>query len=299
MSWNFALILFILLVVTGIIWTLDRFWLRHTRNARVAQALELARPAWPGLPAAEIESREEQIRTEVGHVPWWVEYGVSFFPVILFVFVLRSFVIEPFRIPSGSMLPTLQSGDLILVNKFTYGLRLPVLDTKIVNIGSPKRGDVMVFRYPVDPTVDYIKRVVGLPGDEVAYLDKKLYINGKPVPRVRDGDYLEQDGVAYTAHFTPQFIEQLGEVEHKILVEERLSQDLKPISNFPYREKCEYLSNGVRCTVPDGVYFMMGDNRDNSLDSRFWGFVPEANIVGRAFLIWMNFSNLSRIGRFH
>jgi signal peptidase I len=153
----------------------------------------------------------------------------------------------------------------------------------------------MVFRYPVDPSVDYIKRVVGLPGDQVAYLDKKLYINGKEVPRKADGQYFEPDRVAYTA----QFIESLGDKPHKILLDERRSQDIGPISSFPYREKCEYLRNGVRCTVPAGVYFMMGDNRDNSLDSRFWGFVPEANIVGKAFFIWMNFGSLGRIGPFH
>jgi signal peptidase I len=295
MSWNFALILFVLLVVTGIVWSLDRFSLRHKRAARVMQALELARPSWVNLPDHEKLVRQEQIQAEFGKMPWWVEYGVSFFPVILFVFVLRSFIVEPFRIPSGSMLPTLQSGDLILVNKFTYGLRLPVIDTKVIPIGQPKRGDVMVFRYPVDPSVDYIKRVVGLPGDQVAYLDKKLYINGKEVPRKADGQYFEPDRVAYTA----QFIESLGDKPHKILLDERRSQEIGPISVFPYREKCEYLRNGMRCTVPAGVYFMMGDNRDNSLDSRFWGFVPEANIVGKAFFIWMNFGSLGRIGPFH
>jgi signal peptidase I len=295
MSWNFALILFVLLVVTGIVWSLDRFSLRHKRAARVMQAIELARPSWASLPDHEKLVRQEQIQAELGKMPWWVEYGVSFFPVILFVFVLRSFIVEPFRIPSGSMLPTLQSGDLILVNKFTYGLRLPVVDTKVIPIGQPQRGDVMVFRYPVDPSVDYIKRVVGLPGDQVAYLDKKLYINGKEVPRKADGQYFEPDRVAYTA----QFIESLGDKPHKILLDERRSQDIGPISSFPYREKCEYLRNGMRCTVPDGVYFMMGDNRDNSLDSRFWGFVPEANIVGKAFFIWMNFGSLGRIGPFH
>ena len=295
MSWNFALILFVLLVVTGIVWSLDRFSLRHKRAARVMQALELARPSWAGLPDHEKLTRQEQIQAEFGKMPWWVEYGVSFFPVILFVFVLRSFIVEPFRIPSGSMLPTLQSGDLILVNKFTYGLRLPVVDKKVIPIGQPQRGDVMVFRYPVDPSVDYIKRVVGLPGDQVAYLDKKLYLNGKEVPRQADGQYFEPDRVAYTA----QFIESLGDKPHKILLDERRSQDIGPISSFPYREKCEYLRNGVRCTVPAGVYFMMGDNRDNSLDSRFWGFVPEANIVGKAFFIWMNFGSLGRIGPFH
>lgn len=295
MSWNFALILFVLLVVTGIVWSLDRFSLRHKRAARVMQAIELARPSWASLPDHEKLVRQEQIQAELGKMPWWIEYGVSFFPVILFVFVLRSFIVEPFRIPSGSMLPTLQSGDLILVNKFTYGLRLPVVDTKVIPIGQPQRGDVMVFRYPVDPSVDYIKRVVGLPGDQVAYLDKKLYINGKEVPRKADGQYFEPDRVAYTA----QFIESLGDKPHKILLDERRSQDIGPISSFPYREKCEYLRNGMRCTVPDGVYFMMGDNRDNSLDSRFWGFVPEANIVGKAFFIWMNFGSLGRIGPFH
>ena len=295
MSWNFALILFVLLVVTGIVWSLDRFSLRHKRAARVTQELELARPSWTSLSEQERLARQEQIQAEFGKMPWWVEYGVSFFPVILFVFVLRSFIVEPFRIPSGSMLPTLQSGDLILVNKFTYGLRLPVVDTKVIPIGEPKRGDVMVFRYPVDPSVDYIKRVVGLPGDQVAYLDKKLYINGKEVPRKADGQYFEPDRVAYTA----QFIETLGDKPHKILLDERRSQDIGPISSFPYREKCEYLRNGIRCTVPAGVYFMMGDNRDNSLDSRFWGFVPDQNLVGRAFFIWLNMGSLGRIGSFN
>lgn len=295
MSWNFALILFVLLVVTGIIWTIDRFSLRAKRRDRVEQAIQQARASWSGLPAAEASEREQALRQEVGKMPWWVEYAVSFFPVILFVFLLRSFLVEPFRIPSGSMLPTLQSGDLILVNKFTYGIRLPVIDTKVIPLGSPKRGDVMVFRYPVDPSVDYIKRVVAIPGDEVAYLNKKLFINGKEVPTKRDGDYFEPDRVAYTA----QYEEKLGDEVNRILVDERSSQTLAPIWNFPHREKCQYLRDGIRCSVPEGVYFMMGDNRDNSLDSRFWGFVPDSHIVGKAFFIWMNFGNLGRIGRFN
>ena len=151
--------------------------------------------------AQEAERLRREAGEEARRMPWWIEYAVSFFPVILFVFMLRSFVVEPFRIPSGSMLPTLQSGDLILVNKFSYGLRLPVLDKKVVDIGKPQRGDVFVFRYPVDPDVDYIKRVVGLPGDEVAYLDKKLYINGELVTHVRDGDYFEPDRVSYIAQY--------------------------------------------------------------------------------------------------
>ncbi|WP_430641063.1 signal peptidase I [Bordetella bronchiseptica] len=211
------------------------------------------------------------------------------------LFVLRSFVVEPFRIPSGSMLPTLQSGDLILVNKFSYGIRLPIIDRKIIETGSLERGDVVVFRYPVDTDVDYIKRIVGLPGDQVAYLDKKLYINGKLVPHERDGDYFEPDRVSYIA----QYKEKLGEVEHKILLDEQKMQDFGPIWKFPGIQNCQYARNGVRCTVPPGHYFAMGDNRDNSADSRYWGFVPDGNIVGKAFFVWMNFSDLSRIGRFH
>jgi len=296
MSWNFALILFLLLVLTGLVSLVDLVWLRPARRRRVQAVLaspELAVAGAGGDPG--IDQRREQAQAEAERAPWWVEYAVSFFPVILFVFVLRSFVVEPFRIPSGSMLPTLESGDLIVVNKFSYGIRLPVLDTKVIATGSPQRGDVMVFRYPVDPQVDYIKRVVGLPGDRIAYQDKKLYVNGQEVQRRRDGDYFEPDRVAYTA----QYQEQLGDVEHRILLDERRSQDVGPIWRFPGSENCEYLSNGVRCTVPEGSYFVMGDNRDNSLDSRYWGFVPDGNIVGKAFFIWMNFGDLGRIGRFH
>lgn len=264
MSWNFSLILFVALVITGLVWTLDRLVLRKKRDKEAKS-------------------------------PWWVEYGASFFPVILFVFVLRSFIVEPFRIPSGSMLPTLQAGDLILVNKYTYGIRLPIIHNKVVSLGEPARGDVMVFRYPVDPAVDYIKRVVALPGDEVAYLNKRLYINGQEVPVERDGDFFEPDRMAFAA----QYIEKLGDVDHKIIVDNNIRQDLRPIWRFPGRENCEFNFEGLICRVPEGVYFMMGDNRDNSLDSRFWGFVPESHIVGKAFFIWMNFSEPSRIGRFH
>lgn len=294
MSWNFALILFVLLVVTGIIWTLDVAVLRRRRAAR-------ARAAADGVDTTYASDAQEAMRlrqeaaSSASRVPWWVEYAVSFFPVILFVFVLRSFVVEPFRIPSGSMLPTLQSGDLILVNKFTYGIRLPVLDKKVVQINDPQRGDVVVFRYPVDPDVDYIKRIVGLPGDEVAYLDKKLYINGKLVPHVRDGEYFEPDRVSYI----PQYKEKLGEVSHEILLDEGKMQMYGPIWKFPDLNLCDYSRNGVRCKVPEGHYFAMGDNRDNSADSRYWGFVPDGNLVGKAFFIWMNFGDLGRIGSFN
>jgi signal peptidase I len=294
MSWNFALILFLLLVLTGLIWLAEVMVLRKRRQ-RLAQ---LAAARVPQLGANNAQARARQ-RNEVfektNRSPWWIEYAISFFPVILFVFLLRSFVVEPFRIPSGSMLPTLQAGDFILVNKFSYGIRLPIIDKKIIAVGSPKRGDVLVFRYPVDPSVDYIKRVVGLPGDEIIYRDKQLYVNGTIVPRSPDGGYFEPSQNSYVV----QYKEKLGDVEHKMLVEERRSKELLPIWRFPEIENCQYFFNGVRCFVPQGQYFTMGDNRDNSLDSRYWGFVPDGNIVGKAFFVWMNFSDLGRIGRFN
>jgi signal peptidase I len=225
--------------------------------------------------------------------PWWLDWTAGLFPVILAVFVLRSFLFEPFKIPSGSMIPTLLVGDLILVNKFTYGVRLPVLNTKLTEGTPPKRGDVMVFRYPPKPSLDYIKRVVGVPGDEVSYLNKQLTINGQPVPKNALPDFFDEDAMAYFK----QFEEMLGDRRHRIL-----NDDNRPAyiagDTFPMRQNCRYSVEGVVCKVPEGHYFMMGDNRDNSLDSRYWGFVPERNIVGKAFFIWMNFGSFRRIGSF-
>jgi signal peptidase I len=261
---NFALILFLLLIATGALWAFDRFFARRRRT--------------PGAPA-----------------PWWVEYGASFFPVILIVFALRSFLVEPFKIPSSSMVPTLLVGDFILVNKWTYGIRLPVLNKKIMDVNEPQRGDVMVFRYPADPSLDYIKRVVGLPGDRVEYVNKRLRVNGEPVALEGQPDYLHPDRLYYS----PRFTEQLGAVEHSILIERDAPPFVPHVLDFPFRENCTYTSAGVACTVPERHYFVMGDNRDASSDSRVWGFVPEENIVGRAFFIWFNFSDMKRIGGFN
>lgn len=260
---NFALILFCLLLVSAAIWAADVFVFSKRRAA---------------------EAKD----------PWWVEYGASFFPVILLVFVLRSFMIEPFKIPSGSMIPTLQVGDFILVNKFTYGIRLPVINKKIIDINLPQRGDVMVFRYPEDPSLDYIKRVVGIPGDKVAYQNKRLSINGTPVETTRVEDYLHPERLYYSQ----QFVEKADAFEHRTLNDVDAPGFISDASQFPGRDHCLYNNAGVICTVPAGHYFMMGDNRDNSRDSRFWGFVPEQNIVGKAFFIWLNFSDLKRIGSF-
>jgi signal peptidase I len=215
--------------------------------------------------------------------------------VILAVFLLRSFLFEPFKIPSGSMIPTLLVGDLILVNKYHYGIRLPVLNTKIVANNDPQRGDVMVFHYPVDSRIDYIKRVVGIPGDEVSYTNQALAINGQPVPVQSQGDYYDEDSMRYA----PKFGEKLGAVSHGILVDPKRASIYRPMDSFvEFRDNCRYTAEGVTCKVPPGHYFVMGDNRDNSQDSRYWGFVADEHIVGRAFMVWMNFGNLRRIGPF-
>ncbi len=235
--------------------------------------------------------------------PLWVEWGASFFPVILIVFVLRSFLFEPFKIPSGSMLPTLEIGDFILVNKFTYGIRLPVINKKIISINEPQRGDVMVFRYPENPSLDYIKRVVGIPGDTVAYQYKRLTVNGQPVDSTKIFDYHHPERLYYS----DQFVAKMGKVEHRYLNDSDAPAFIPDATQFPYRENCTYNAAGVICKVPPGHYFMMGDNRDNSRDSRFWGFVPDENIVGKAVFIWFHMYSLippkgldlSRIGSFN
>jgi len=239
---NLALILVVLTAVSGIVVAYDKFARR--RSADVIR---------------DKDSRHENLL---------VEYSRSFFPVLLFVLVIRSFVFEPFRIPSGSMMPTLLQGDYIFVKKYAYGLRLPVLETKIVETGEPQRGDVVVFRLPSDPSVNYIKRVVGLPGDEVVYRGHELLINGQPVAVERDSDTPTFGGI-------PQFRETLGEHRHAILI----SRPENTIADGVY-------------VVPEGSYFMMGDNRDNSRDSRYIGPVPESYLVGQAVRIWMHMDGL-------
>ena len=215
--------------------------------------------------------------------------------MILLVFLLRSFLYEPFRIPSGSMLPTLEVGDLILVNKYEYGIRLPVINKKIIDVGQPKRGDVMVFRFPLNPSQDYIKRVVGLPGDRIEYFNKRLTDQRPGSPGRRSSTTTTiRTGCSTTPSSTRSWVRSsTGSSSTK-----RRRPGLG--GGFPntHPGACQYSGSGIVCTVPPGHYFMMGDNRDNSEDSRFWGFVPDENIVGRAFLIWMNFGNIGRIGSF-
>jgi signal peptidase I len=295
---NFALILFVLVVVTGIAWVADKLvFIPQRRRAADAAVAEFDRQQarigerFADENAAQTRAR---LRDEKLRQPWWLEYSASFFPVILVVFVVRSFVVEPFKIPSGSMVPTLLVGDFILVNKFEYGIRLPIMNTKITQGRPVARGDVVVFRYPKDESVDYIKRVIGLPGDVVAYQDKKLTVNGKPVPETPLPDYFDEERIGYAK----QFEEDLDGRKNAILNNPAVPPFIVGAEDFPYRDNCTYNAQGVICKVPPGNYFMMGDNRDNSADSRYWGFAPDQNIVGRAFFIWMNFSNLRRIGSF-
>ncbi|MFM0210610.1 signal peptidase I [Paraburkholderia sediminicola] len=296
---NFALILFVLVILTGVAWVADKLvFMPQRRRAAEAVVAEFDRQqARVGERFADENAAQTRarLRDDKLRQPWWLEYSASFFPVILVVFVVRSFVVEPFKIPSGSMVPTLLVGDFILVNKFDYGIRLPITNTKLTEGRPLERGDVVVFRYPKDESVDYIKRVIGLPGDTVAYQDKQLTINGKPVPETALPDYLDEERLGYAK----QFEEDLDGRKNAILNNPAVPPFIVGAEDYPYRDNCTYNARGVICKVPPGNYFMMGDNRDNSADSRYWGFAPDKNIVGRAFFIWMNFSNLKRIGPFH
>ncbi len=295
---NFALMLFLATVVTGFYWLAERFYFLPLRQ-RAAADLEAhaarRRVELDQMGVRQVDGDVAQARAQLLQQPWWLDWTAGLFPVILVVFLLRSFLFEPFKIPSGSMIPTLLVGDLILVNKFHYGVRLPVINVKVTEGSAPQRGDVMVFRYPPKPSVDYIKRVVGLPGDEVAYLNKRLSVNGKIIETHAVPEFFDEDSMRYMK----QYEEKLGEKPHRLLNDDERPAFIPGVEEFVYRDNCRYSVEGVVCKVPAGHYFMMGDNRDNSLDSRYWGFVPEKNIVGQAIFVWMNFGNLKRIGPFN
>ncbi|MBV8603515.1 MAG: signal peptidase I [Pelomonas sp.] len=297
-SGDFELLLFVLTAVTLLYWLAERFYFKPGREAAATQlqtqdATRREALAAQGINQVDSGAGVAVARERLLMQPWWLDWTAGLFPVILVVFLVRSFVIEPFKIPSGSMVPTLLVGDLIVVNKFHYGVRLPVLDKKIIANHDVERGDVMVFRYPEDTSVDFIKRVVGVPGDTIRYADGKLTVNGQPAATEADGSFYDED-----SHTTrTRLLEQLGAVRHPLLLDPQGPHPFGP-DPFPLREACNYGPDyqSVTCTVPAGHYFMMGDNRDNSRDSRFWGFVPDENIVGKAVMVWMNFGNLRRIG---
>ena len=252
---DFALLMLVILVAAGLIWLLDRlFWLPARRHE--AEAI-----AHGGGSQEEAEKALKE--------PVYVEYARAFFPVILLVFLLRSFLVEPFRIPSGSMLPSLLVGDFILVNKFSYGVRLPIVNKKIVDSGAPQRGDVVVFRFPEDTSINYIKRVIGLPGDRIVYRDKRIYVNGQEIKQHDARPYVDSRN-GDCAFMAERRTEQLDGVAHDILLTRRPE------------------TRALTFVVPDNHYFVMGDNRDCSNDSRFWGYVPDTNLVGKAFLVWFS-----------
>jgi signal peptidase I len=295
---NFAFLLFMASAVTGVYWLAELFYFLPARQSAARQLQEAddkRRAELQSKGIARVDGDIAQAKETILAQPWWLDWTAGLFPVIISVFFLRSFIVEPFKIPSGSMIPTLLVGDLILVNKFHYGLRLPVLNTKITEGEKPQRGDVMVFRYPPKPSLDYIKRVVGVPGDTVAYLNKRLTINGQAVPTESVPEFFDEDAMRYFK----QYEEKLGSQTHRLLNDEQRPAFVPGVDKFPGYENCDYTVEGVTCKVPEGHYFMMGDNRDNSMDSRYWGFVPEKNIVGKAFFVWMNFGNLKRVGPFH
>ncbi|WP_199225869.1 MULTISPECIES: signal peptidase I [Chromobacterium] len=263
---SFTAVMLVFVLITGAVWLADKLVLAKRRAAE----------------------------TPAGH---FVDYSRGFFPVILVVFLLRSFIAEPFQIPSSSMRPGLVVGDFILVNKFTYGLRVPVLNTVFAPVDKVERGDVVVFNFPPNPKVNYIKRAIGLPGDVVEYRDKRLSVNGKPLPDADDGnyEYLEQGLMMINAK---RYKETMGSRTYSVLNNDGSpTVALSQVQDFPFRDNCRYDDNGFVCKVPAGHYFMLGDNRDNSLDGRYWGFVNDKLMVGKAFMIWMNFGDLSRIGK--
>ncbi len=263
MDIDFPLILVVLTFATGAIWLADRLFLRARREARVTEG---------GTVAAGHSGEAAGEEAEAPKEPYLVDLSRSFFPVLLIVLVLRSFLVEPFQIPSGSMLPTLEVGDFILVNKYAYGLRLPVAGTKVVEMDDPQRGDVMVFKFPDDGRTNYIKRVIGVPGDHIRYRNKTLYINGVEVPT--------------------EFIASLPPVElHREYLDETAHEIFLTMGSRGGAGEGEWL-------VPEDAYFVMGDNRDNSNDSRFWGFVPDELVVGKAFAIWMHWESLTSLPSF-
>ncbi|MDD9883110.1 MAG: signal peptidase I [Gammaproteobacteria bacterium] len=254
---DFSLVLFVFVVVTGVI----SLGYRFIERRRMASEAAAASPAAGDAPAMR-------------RPPTLVEYARALFPVVLAVFLLRSFVVEPFRIPSGSMLPSLHIGDFILVNKFSYGIRLPVIHSKVASVGGPARGDVMVFRYPKDPALNFVKRVVGLPGDVIEYQDKELFINGAMVARDAAGEF------PFNAYGRKgeSYLERIDDATHAIVIDPAVR------------------GRDMRVTVPAESYFVMGDNRDHSNDSRYWRFVPEDHVVGRAFFIWFSWKGWGQGG---
>ncbi|MBP7781867.1 MAG: signal peptidase I [Burkholderiales bacterium] len=265
---DFATVLLIFIIVSGVILLIDKLTWSKRRT-------------------------KDQLK------PHYVHYSREFFPVVLAVWILRSFLFEAYQIPSSSMRPDLTVGDFILVSKFNYGLRMPLTNKVVIPVNQVQRGDIIVFEDQTKPNRDLIKRVVGVPGDTISYIDKRLRINGKTLTYANDGsyDYSETSSNGDILMHNQRWIENLTGVVHPIITNDQYPPVISEmVQNFSGKENCQYNDEGFTCKVPAGHYFMMGDNRDNSLDSRYWGFVPEQAILGKAIYVWMNFRDLSRIG---
>lgn len=270
----FTIVLFLVTLFTGVIWILEKIFsrLQHRTHAQFVFS----------------GSTNQSL-----HRSSWFKSFANLFPSIFLVFCVRSFFVEPFKIPSSSMKPTLCSGDFILVNKLSYGIQLPIIHRKLMQIGRPQRGDIVVFQYPYNTSLNYIKRIIGLPGETVKLKNKKLYINELPVATKRLKDVYDEE----RSNYVRQYEEQIGKKSYTVIQSGFQQPVYRPILNFPFQENCFIDVNEIVCKVPKGYYFVLGDNRDNSLDSRYWGFVPEKNLIGRAFFIWFNRSKLLRIGK--
>ena len=293
---NFPLILLVLTVFTGVMWVADMLVWKKQRKQKAAEDLR-AFDAIHGADTAanpQLLDQRKVVEYKALSRPSWLEWTAGIFPVILLVFIVRSFVWEPFRIPSGSMLPTLQSGDFIVVNKYQYGMRFPVLNTKLTEGTKPKAGDVIVFDHPMQPGTDLIKRIVACPGDRVSYVNKVLYVNDQEQKQAEVGDYVDEEVMITLAERR----ETLGGKQHRMAVDSRAPNGLSPMGPTTHPGAIRYSDTGFETRVPEGHYLVLGDNRDNSDDGRYWGFVPEENIIGRAFFIWLNLSHPSRIGSF-
>jgi signal peptidase I len=279
MAVYFSIFLVIITGITGLVWLADKFFLAPQRKLKLADAQSQCKEPLP-----------EEVVTKLSEPSAIVDTSVQIFPIIAFVLILRSFLWEPFQIPSGSMMPTLLDGDFILVNKFNYGLRDPVVRNKFFEIGLPDRGDVAVFKYPLDPKIDYIKRVIGLPGDRIIYRNKSIYI--RPACQESDAKCPDFEQVVHSfkketdspdgSYGLSRYTSEMPNKTHDILID----NEILPRTQHYYQQAGTQRDEFV---VPEGHYYVMGDNRDNSLDGRFWGFVPEENLVGEAVAIWMSF----------
>ncbi|MES2187815.1 MAG: signal peptidase I [Pseudomonadota bacterium] len=269
--------------LSGVYWLAERL-VFGPRRRQLADMLVDALPDGQG--------DREACRAIVMERPWWLAWA-GVFPIAAILLVLHSFLLAPFKMPSSAMSPTLRVGDLIMVSKYAYGLQLPLFGTRVGAGTPPQRGDVIVFRYPLRPTEDRVRRVVGLPGEEVAYLNKRLRINGRPVPARYTGDFVSKRA----GRVFKQFEEQLDGHSHRVIHEDRRSGRVRGAGEFAFKENCSYPAEGIVCRVPEGHYFTLGDNRDNAADSRFWGFVPQQEIIGKALFVWMNFEYPDQIGQ--